>query len=147
MGMLLGPFWVPGLSRTPVWPRGPWGSIGAPWVPSIQGFENPRSLYGEDAAEKVTEIKKRWTVDSDEELLSYVRRVREHARTYSWLESFNGSLAPNLIHSLRHSFVPFRRFCVPFQSLLRPLFVPTLSQLWPGKANLLGLYRGETNRS
>ena len=43
----------------------------------------------DDADDKVAIIKKHWKVTDDEELLKYMRKVRAHARTYSWKENGN----------------------------------------------------------
>lgn len=60
------------------------------WWNDVDGMRQCDDPYGcndkEDPGEKVADIKKRWKVDTDDELLPYMRRVREHARTHTWRE-------------------------------------------------------------
>lgn len=60
------------------------------WWNDRDGLRQCDDSYGcndiDDASEKVEEIKKQWKFDGDDELHSYMRRVRDHARTFSWSE-------------------------------------------------------------
>lgn len=60
------------------------------WWNNREGMRQCDDPYGcndmDDATEKASFIKKRWEVDSDSELLTYMREVRAHARSYSWRE-------------------------------------------------------------
>mmetsp|Transcript_33917 Transcript_33917/g.61818 ORF Transcript_33917/g.61818 Transcript_33917/m.61818 type:complete len:233 (-) Transcript_33917:115-813(-) len=60
------------------------------WWNDLEGMRQCDDPYGcndmDDPAEKVAAIKNRWRVEDDDELLSYMRRVRAHASSYTWRE-------------------------------------------------------------
>lgn len=60
------------------------------WWNDRQGLRQCDDSYGcndiDETSDKVEEIKKQWKFEGDDELHSYMRRVREHARSYSWRE-------------------------------------------------------------